>query len=321
MDYRKKYKEALERARNLYKDAIDMDENIRAKQCEIIFPELKESEGEKMRNWILDELRLSYKWAAGDIDRCEELLKAIAWLEKQNHDGKKWIYEDVYLKEKEQLIQDGIDEVLENPQKYGLEKQGKQKTADKVEPKFKVGDWVVWDNKISCHIDNVYRGKESLMYTITDANNMTRSYSVKDFDNNAHFWTIKDAKDGDVLKEDSCVFIINKMKSERTSIVYCCLFDDGVFDLMGSTLSYDVDSTYPATKEQRDLLFQKIREAGYEWNAEKKELRKMEQKPKWTEEDECYMGECISAVATKDGWSFEEKRKTKHWLKSLKQRM
>ena len=53
----------------------------------------------------------------------------IAWLEKQNHDGKKWIYEDAYIKEREQLFQDGIDEVLENPQKYGLEKQGKQKSV------------------------------------------------------------------------------------------------------------------------------------------------------------------------------------------------
>ena len=33
MNYEKKYNEALERARNLHKDAIDMDENIRAKQC------------------------------------------------------------------------------------------------------------------------------------------------------------------------------------------------------------------------------------------------------------------------------------------------
>lgn len=44
MNYEKAYKEALERAKNLRKDAIDMGENIRAKQCEIIFPELKESE-------------------------------------------------------------------------------------------------------------------------------------------------------------------------------------------------------------------------------------------------------------------------------------
>ena len=39
-----------------------------------------------------------------------------------------------------------------------------------------------------------------------------------------------------------------------------------------------------------------------------------EQKSAWSEEDECYMSECIGAIATKDGWSFEEKRKTKHWL-------
>ena len=36
---------------------------------------------------------------------------------------------------------------------------------------------------------------------------------------------------------------------------------------------------YPATKDQRDLLFQKMKESGYEWNDEKKELKKIEQKP------------------------------------------
>ena len=43
--------------------------------------------------------------------------------------------------------------------------------------------------------------------------------------------------------------------------------------------------------------------------------------PNWSEEDECYMTECINAIATKDSWSFEEKIKTKHWVKSLKQRI
>lgn len=47
----------------------------------------------------------------------------------------------------------------------------------------------------------------------------------------------------------------------------------------------------------------------------------IEQNPAWSEEDECYMGECIGAIATKDGWSFEEKRKTKHWLKSIKDKV
>ena len=33
---------------------------------------------------------------------------------------------------------------------------------------------------------------------------------------------------------------------------------------------------HPATKEQRELLFAKMKEAGYEWNAEKKEVKKIE---------------------------------------------
>ena len=54
-------------------------------------------------------------------------------------------------------------------------------------------------------------------------------------------------------------------------------------------------------------------------SAEAKEA--MYDKPAWSEEDECFMTECINAIATKDGWSFKEKRKTKHWLESLKQRI
>ena len=32
----------------------------------------------------------------------------------------------------------------------------------------------------------------------------------------------------------------------------------------------------PATKEQRDMLFKKIKEAGYQWDEKKKELRKIQ---------------------------------------------
>ncbi len=39
-----------------------------------------------------------------------------------------------------------------------------------------------------------------------------------------------------------------------------------------------VYNIHPATKEQRDLLFQKMEEAGYEWDGEKKELKKIEPK-------------------------------------------
>ena len=89
MNYEKAYKEALERAKNLRKDAIDMGENIRAKQCEIIFPELKESEDERIRKELIQYIKnwkaniqgkaYPYLWSS-DKEECDKLL---AWLEKQ----------------------------------------------------------------------------------------------------------------------------------------------------------------------------------------------------------------------------------------------
>ena len=155
-----------------------------------------------------------------------------------------------------------------------------------VEPKFHEGEWVVWDNKITCHVDNIYQGKESLMYTITDINNMIRSCSAKSFDNNAHLWTIQDAKDGDVLcyEDEISIYkhdIKNCTKQGITfgGFVYYCCYDGKRFIMDGfySLTEQDKTDIHPATKEQRDLLFQKIKEAGHEWNAEKKELKHIEQ--------------------------------------------
>ena len=62
---------------------------------------------------------------------------------------------------------------------------------------------------------------------------------------------------------------------------------------------HSIEGIHPATKEQRDLLFQKMHEFGYEWDAEKKELKLLitnggdffesenrEQKPAWGEDNE-----------------------------------
>jgi len=155
-----------------------------------------------------------------------------------------------------------------------------QEPTDKVETRFKVGDWVVWDNKISCHIDNIYQGKESLMYEITDVHNMTRSYGVKGFDNNAHLWTIEDVKEGDVLARNNgilsiCIFahfagINNKYSS---FLCHCGLEGEGLGQQLSINGYHDDCKDYvPATKEQRNLLFQKIKEAGYEWDNQRKQL-------------------------------------------------
>lgn len=159
-----------------------------------------------------------------------------------------------------------------------------QEPTDKVETRFKVCDWVVWDNKISCHIDNIYQGKGSLMYEITDVHNMTRSYGVKGFDNNAHLWTIEDVKEGDVLARNNgilsiCIFahfdgINNKYSS---FLCHCGLEGEGLGQELSINGYHDDCKDYvPATKEQQDYLFKKMKEAGYVWDADKKKIEKQD---------------------------------------------
>ena len=55
MDYEKKYNEALERARALWREAIEKEyADDYLKDYETIFPELRESEDERIRKWLLE---------------------------------------------------------------------------------------------------------------------------------------------------------------------------------------------------------------------------------------------------------------------------
>ena len=88
-------------------------------------------------------------------------------------------------------------------------------------------------------------------------------------------------------------------------------------------------SLVPATKEQRDLLFQKMKEAGYEWDAEKKEMKKVEQKhAAWSEEDErfadkivCVMKSSANGFPQEEAFVDEVDKWLKNKLKSLKDRV
>ena len=88
-------------------------------------------------------------------------------------------------------------------------------------------------------------------------------------------WTIEDAREGDVLLDEDTgtIGIFEKIYGTHWySKIYCgnstcatVYVDGGAHEMR----------TKPATKEQRDLLFATIRKVGYEWNKEKKELRKI----------------------------------------------
>ena len=155
---------------------------------------------------------------------------------------------------------------------------------DKVEPKFNVGDWVV--NKLGniWHIDSF----DAKNYQVT-TNKGEHNYFPINIQDRMHLWTIQDAKPGDVLyhkAENGIEYIVmNKGLNEHNNIDSYFRYNsvNGFGTDIPSVFSAKCDSITPATKEQRDLLFQKMKEDGYEWDAEKKELKKIE--------DEEYNGE------------------------------
>ena len=151
-----------------------------------------------------------------------------------------------------------------------------QKPADKVEPPFHEGDWIT-DGQLICKILGV-TGKSYELHLYNDdyCHFNTDIQSVNKY---YHLWTIQDAKDGDVLlSKHNQPFIYNGIFDEESVGAYCgidCLGDDFLKDSFPCNWSYK-EGVKPTTKEQRDLLFKKMYEAGYEWDAEKKELRKLE---------------------------------------------
>ena len=260
----KAYDVATERLRNaFYDDNNRMCEEYRKaviKVIEPIFPELRESEDERIRKEIV-ELVMQPTWKTeAEFHRRKEL---IAWLEKQGEKEK-------FIEKELGYIRGYREEALRRLQE--LEKQAEQNPMNKNKHKFHEGDWIVFNN----HHDSIYQVEkiENYEYTLRHflGGSIRLSFSHEDM---IRTWTLKDARDGDVLAEDSCIFIIKKLNHDSIAEIYCCLFDDGDFET-NSSLMFAETSTYPAAKEQRDLLFQKMHEAGYEWDADRKELRKIE---------------------------------------------
>lgn len=146
------------------------------------------------------------------------------------------------------------------------------KPINKLEAKFHEGDWVVTDKGDTVQIETVNND----YYTI--GNGMF--FSMPYVDTCWHSWTIQDAKDGDVLvcgdnPNDHHVEVIMLFKSLRNKLsafthfhIFCNEFRTDNWCDCGK-------NAHPASKEQRSLLFQKMKVYGYEWNADKKELKKL----------------------------------------------
>lgn len=200
-----------------------------------------------------------------------------------------------------------------------LEKQGEQKLSDKTEPKFKVGDWCI-DNEDGV----IFQIVKVLDNTYTYKTNEGEEYSCTHYslENDTKLWTMQDAKDGDVLCcENGWTCIFKALNSDISFSSYCFMTVSGWFCETGSEshtlekafiMAYN-GNIYPATKEQRDLLFAKMREDRYEWDANKKELKKIEVANKENEDNERIKKEIIDFLRLPH-LQFVGKRDQEKWI-------
>ena len=122
------YDEALERARAI-NNGKDVDVESGTTICEYIFPELKESEDEKIRKEIISILRNTY-WTS-NRNRFNEL---VAWLEKQGEQTSSQTNERAWLYLVSDVLtwKDGIGQYLDDPRVQELAKRLCSKYAQKL---------------------------------------------------------------------------------------------------------------------------------------------------------------------------------------------
>lgn len=286
------YDEALRKAKEVLDDTNDdyvctyLTKNDIKEMYANLLPELKESDDEMIRTKLLNLLKellelggvVQDTWSMND---CEQF---IAWLEKLQIE--KLPFEMKTPEESLGIDSDTYNKVVDECI------YGEQKPVDKSEPKFKVGDWII-------HNKNIKLANSLMLVAGKNYNNeyLCRyrdgqcSYDIEFIDKKYRLWTINDAKDGDVLFTSSTAShetFIFKSIDENGNIECYFAYDseDGFREGKYHFIGKPTFMTYPATREQRDLLFQKMRESGYKWDTEKKELKKIEQKSAdWSADD------------------------------------
>ena len=234
VDYKEKYEIALEKARVYHAKLVT---NLQ-KEVEDIFPELKENEDERVRKEILDYFKQFDNQELRGVD----ISSWITWLEKQS----------------------------------------KHTVVNKNNLKIEKGKWYVCTQtfvlrgKIVVIKGSTYQAREDNAIHGEDGCLFIDKHDGKAYE---YFkaWTIQDAKPGDILATLDYILIFKESTKDDGGVSYCH-YD---FTAYRPQFNWIEDKNwyfgkeakvYPATKEQRNLLFSKMEEAGYEWDAEKLKL-------------------------------------------------
>jgi hypothetical protein len=339
-DYKKKYEEVNKKV------AIRFGSDVARE----LFSDLYESEDERIRKNIVATI----KQCPDDFLNPKNRDRMLEWLEKQGNQSH-WKPTEEQLQTLHTQLNEGavtypddkrvLTTLYEDLMKITTQEEKKnwQKPADKVEPKFHEGDWVVSNPELCFESPLCIKDIDNNNYRVESVDGCSGVPTINYLDNYYHLYTIKDAKDGDVLVYEGEIFLIKYYVLWHKIVYYCCYDGKNLHKLSiyDSWKKDDFTKVHPATKEQRDLLFQKMKEAGYEWDADKKELKKIDPCSGCTNDKGCINCENGSLKETeKSAWSKEDKEQldraiymmgqlglTKswddvyNWLKSLKDRI
>jgi len=238
-----------------------------------IFPELAESDDERIRKELIEFV----KSRLAGFPQCERF---IAWLKKMGEHLK--FCKTIQVGDRVTRNEGGV--LVNISQLKRVAKPRRTKPADKVEPNFnfKVGQWIVATGKCVYLIVKI----DSFNVTLVDTNDDEYVFDASSLDD-AHEWTIADAKDGDVLASELCDSIILFRGIKNNNVDFYCDYDFSKIDIPGDRFSVnngqhygnieDSKDFHPATKEQRDVLMKAMTDAGYIFDFDKKELKKIEQ--------------------------------------------
>lgn len=211
---------------------------------------------------LMDKFNKIENYSIGCNDVSDIVLNAIIntynWIKKQ---GEEKPIDKIKLKPEGKSALEAInEEKVDNSNKVG---------TNNVKPKFKVGDWII--NKVN---NSVYQiiGCENNTYRIKKPDCVYYQL-LSVIDETYRLWHITDAKDGDILVTKYGNIFIFKGIRDYTIFDYCEL-DYGKINISTSHVN-EADDYTPAVKEQRDLLIEALNNAGYTFDFDKKEVKKI----------------------------------------------
>ena len=288
-DYREKYEMALEGIQEILSSGEDSIEMSRLElRLRGIFPELHESESEdeRIRKRIYNYINVTL-----DDNESAEKEKWLAWLEKQGESIKIKRGKNYLCTKTHKYAGEEWREVIKycGAQDYTVINQGcayycpswskeehnnffKEVGYAEISPRFKVDDWIT-DGEYIWKIIDI----RQLDYILQSQDGKVVDDTISYVDEHFHLWTIKDARDGEVLVDDidGRPFIFKGLSDPNhpnSPVAYCGINSECDFRVSYGSYRWTDKDVKPSTKEQRDRLFQKMKKAGSKWDSQNKRL-------------------------------------------------